>query len=161
MAAQTTLIGNLASDVELRYTNTGKPVGSVTIAVSDRVRNKQSGEYEDGPTWWARCTIWGELAEHASSSLHKGVRVIAQGRLVQRDWEDKQGQKRTSVEVTVDAIGPELKWATANVTRTGGRGGAGGANGAAVDQWATPGGFDAQAQAQHVQGGWDDAPAPF
>lgn len=118
MAAQTTLIGNTTADIELRYTQSGRAVGNVTIAVTDRVKDRQSGEYVDGGTWFARCTIWGEMAEHAAGTLTKGTRVVATGRIGQRDFEDREGNKRTSVEVTIDEIGPSLKYATAQVTRT-------------------------------------------
>lgn len=117
MTATTTLIGNTTSDVEIRFTQAGKAVGSVTIAVSDRVKDKQTGEWKDGNVWFARCTLWGEVAENAAGSIPKGTRVIAEGRIQQRDWEDKEGNKRTSVEVTVDEIGPSLRYATAQVTR--------------------------------------------
>lgn len=115
MAATTTLIGNATNDVELRYSQAGKAIGSVTIAVSDRV--KKDGEWVDGKTWFARCTIWGEMAEQAAASIHKGNRVIGFGRIEQRDWEDKEGAKRTTVEVTLDEIGVSLRYATAVVTR--------------------------------------------
>lgn len=124
MAATTTLIGNATNDVELRYSQAGKAIGSVTIAVSDRV--KKDGEWVDGKTWFARCTIWGEMAEQAAASIHKGNRVIGFGRIEQRDWEDKEGAKRTTVEVTLDEIGVSLRYATAvvsRVTRGSGNGG--------------------------------------
>lgn len=115
MSATTTLIGNATNDVELRYSQAGKAIGSVTIAVSDRV--KKNDEWVDGKTWFARCTIWGEMAEHAAASIHKGSRVIGFGRIEQREWEDKEGNKRTTVEVTLDEIGPSLRYATAQVSR--------------------------------------------
>lgn len=118
MSATTTLVGNTTGDIEVRYTQSGKAVGSVTIAVSDRTKDAATGEWKDGKVWFARCTMWGELAEHANATLHKGTRVIASGRIEQRDWEDKDGNKRTSVEVTVDEIGPSLRYATAQVTRS-------------------------------------------
>lgn len=117
MSATTTLIGNTTSDVELRYSQNGKAIGNVTIAVSDRTKDA-SGNWVDGKTWFARCTLWGEVAEHAAGSLHKGTRVIAFGRLEQNDWEDKEGNKRSTVQVTVDEIGPSLRYSTAQVTRT-------------------------------------------
>ncbi|MDR6868951.1 single-strand DNA-binding protein [Microbacterium resistens] len=117
MSAQTTVIGNTTADVELRYTSNGKPVANVTVAVSDRKFDKQRNEWVDGDVWFARCTMWNELAEHAAASIHKGTRVIGFGRIVQRDWEDRDGQKRSSVEVILDEIGPSLRYATAQVTR--------------------------------------------
>lgn len=138
MTATTTLIGNTTSDVEIRFTQSGKAVGSVIIAVSDRVKDKQTGEWTDGNVWFARCTMWNELAEHAAGSIPKGTRVIAEGRIQQRDWEDKEGNKRTSVEVTLDEIGPSLRYATASLTRAQSNRGAGqGSAPAAEEPWAT------------------------
>lgn len=118
--ATTTLVGNAVSDIELRYTQNGKPVGNVTIAVSDRKFDRTRNEWVDGETWFARCSIWGEMAEQAAGSIHKGSRVIAVGRIGQRDYEDREGNKRSSVEVTLDEIGPSLRYATAQVTRAAG-----------------------------------------
>jgi len=129
MTATTTLVGNTTSDIELRYTQNGKAVGNVTIAVADRKFDRTKNEWVDGDTWFARCTLWGELAEHAAGSLPKGTRVIAEGRIGQRDYEDRDGNRRTSVEVTVDEIGASLRYATAQVTRSQGQGGRGGTNG--------------------------------
>ena len=146
MSATTTLIGNATSDVELRYSQNGKAIGNVTIAVSDRKFDRTKNEYVDGDVWFARCTIWGEMAEHAAGSITKGARVVAVGRIGQRDWEDKEGNKRTTVEVTLEDIGPSLKYATAAVTKTqSGRGSQGspaaqgGAQASADTPWpATP-----------------------
>ncbi len=101
--------GNLTSPIELRYTASGKAVGSVTVAV-----NRKRGEVEE--TDFHRVTLWEGLAEHAAT-LDKGTRVLVIGRLVQRPWETKDGEKRTSWEVTADSFGPDLRWATATVTR--------------------------------------------
>lgn len=120
MTATTTLIGNTTADVEIRYTQNGKAVGNVTIVVQDRKLNRQTNEWEDGDKWFARCTLWGEIAEHAASSIRKGTRVIAEGRISQREYETREGEKRSSVEVTLDEIGPSLRYATAQVTRTQG-----------------------------------------
>ena len=157
MTATTTLIGNTTSDVEIRFTQAGKAVGSVTIAVSDRVKDKQTGEWKDGNVWFARCTLWGEVAENAAGSIPKGTRVIAEGRIQQRDWEDKEGNKRTSVEVTVDEIGPSLRYATAQVTRASAGAGQGAPQtgfAGESDPWAAPG---APAGAQGG-GGYDESP---
>ena len=162
MTATTTLIGNTTSDVEIRFTQAGKAVGSVTIAVSDRVKDKQTGEWKDGNVWFARCTLWGEVAENAAGSIPKGTRVIAEGRIQQRDWEDKEGNKRTSVEVTVDEIGPSLRYATAQVTRTQARGQGGGFGGGSAQgqgDWAQPPVNGAQAGAQGFGAGFE--PEPF
>jgi len=130
MAATTTVIGNITQDIELRFTQAGKAFCGVTVAVNDRRRNRQTGEMEDGPTWFARGTLWGEFAEHVTQSLGKGSRVIGHGKIVQREFEH-QGQKRTSVEIDFDAFGPDLRFASAQVTRSqrdgGGSGGGFGA----------------------------------
>jgi len=118
MTATTTLIGNTTSDFELRWTANGRAVANGTIAVSDRTFDRARNEWVDGDTWFARVTLWAELAEHAAASIPKGTRVIASGRIGQRDWEDKDGTKRTNVEVTVDDIGASVKYAQVQVTRT-------------------------------------------
>lgn len=156
MSAQTTVIGNTTADVELRYSQAGKPVANVTVAVSDRKFDRQKNEWIDGDVWFARCSMFGELAEHAAASIHKGTRVIGFGRIVQRSWEDKEGQKRSSVELILDALGADLRYATAQITRAASQGGAQRTNavpaaseepwqtpGAQTDGWATstPGGF--------------------
>lgn len=123
MSATTTLIGNTTADVELRYTQNGKPVGSVTIAIADRKFDKQRNEYVDGNTWFARCTIWGEMAEKVAGSIPKGTRVIALGRIEQREFEDRDGNKRTAIDVVIDEIGPSMRYATAQVTRSSSSGG--------------------------------------
>jgi single-strand DNA-binding protein len=159
MASQTTVIGNTTADVELRYSQNGKPVASVTVAVSDRKFDRQKNEWVDGDVWFARCSLFGELAEHAAASIHKGTRVIGFGRIVQRQWEDKEGQKRSSVELILDALGPDLRYATAQVTRAASTGGQRAANtGQQVSEepWSTPG---AQADAWTTPGG--DADVPF
>lgn len=141
MSAQTTVIGNTTADIELRYGQNGKPVASVTVAVSDRKFDKQANQWVDGDVWFARCSMFGDLAEHAAGSITKGTRVIGTGRIVQRQWEDKEGQKRSSVEVVLDEIGPSLRYATAQVMRaTQNQGGARAqqSQGASGEPWATP-----------------------
>lgn len=119
MAGDTTItiIGNLTSDPELRFTSAGVPVANFTIASTPRAFDKQSNGWKDGETLFMRCSIWRDPAENLTESLTKGTAVIAQGRLVSRPWETKEGEKRTSVELAVDEIGPSLRWATAKVTR--------------------------------------------
>lgn len=119
MANDTTLVivGNLTADPELRFTQNGLPVANLTIASTPRSFNKQSNEWEDGEALFMRCSVWKDLAEHVASSLHKGDRVIAQGRINQRSYQTKEGESRTSIELTVDEIGPSLTYATAAVTR--------------------------------------------
>ncbi|PLS26007.1 single-stranded DNA-binding protein [Bifidobacterium parmae] len=119
MAGETTLtiIGNLTADPELRTTGTGAIVAGFTIASTPRVFNRQSGQWEDGQALFIRCSAWRDLADHCAQSLRKGMRVIAQGRLQQRSYEAQDGTHRTVMEMTVDEIGPSLRYATAQVTR--------------------------------------------
>lgn len=112
-----TVVGNLTADPELRYTQSGLAVANFTIASTPRSFDKTSNEWKDGDPLFLRASCWREFAEHVSASLSKGSRVIAQGRLVQRSYETKEGEKRTSIELQVDEIGPSLRYATASVTR--------------------------------------------
>jgi single-strand DNA-binding protein len=140
-----TVIGNLTGDPELRFTPSGAPVASFTIASTPRTLDKATNEWKDGEALFLRCSIWRQAAENVAESLQKGMRVIAQGRLVQRSFETKEGEKRTVVELQVDEIGPALKYATAKVNRTtrgsGSPSGSGFGNapgGAADDPWSSP-----------------------
>lgn len=120
MAGETTItiVGNLTADPELRTTSNGHSVVSFTIAAVPRTRNQQTGQWEDAPGGlFMRCSAWNTLADHCAQTLAKGMRVIAQGRLSQRSYQAKDGTNRTVVELTVDEIGPSLKYATAQVTR--------------------------------------------
>lgn len=119
MAGETviTVIGNLTSDPELRYTQNGKAVSNFTVASTPRTLDRASNEWKDGEPLFLRASVWNEFAEHVASSLTKGSRVIVQGRLKQRSYETKEGEKRTSFELDVDEIGPSLRYATAQVTR--------------------------------------------
>jgi len=119
MAGETiiTVVGNLTADPELRYTQGGLAVANFTIASTPKVFDKQSNEWKDGDALFLRASAWREFAEHIAGSLVKGSRVIAQGRLKQRSYETKEGEKRTSIELELDAIGPDLRYATATVTR--------------------------------------------
>ena len=112
-----TIIGNLVADVELRFTPTGAAVANFTVASTPRTFNKASNEWEDGDTLFLPCSIWRDAAEHCAESLTKGTRVIVQGRLQQRSYDDREGNKRTIYEVAVDEVGPSLLRATAVVTR--------------------------------------------
>ena len=130
MAGETiiTVIGNLTDDPELRFTPSGAAVANFTVASTPRSFNKQSNSWEDGETLFLRCSIWRQAAENVAESLTRGTRVIVQGRLVSRSYEDREGQKRTVNELQVDEIGPSLTWATAKVARaqrSGGNGGGG------------------------------------
>ncbi len=127
-----TVVGNLTSDPELRFTPSGAPVANFTIASTPRSFDRQANEWKDGDTLFLRCSLWRDAAENAAESLAKGMRVIAQGRLTQRSYETREGEKRTVVELQVDEIGPSLRSATAKVTRAqrgGGGGGFGGNSG--------------------------------
>jgi single-strand DNA-binding protein len=151
MAGETviTVVGNLTDDPELRFTPSGAAVANFTVASTPRTLNKQTNEWEDGEAMFLRCSVWRQAAENVAESLQKGARVIVNGRMRARSWEDREGNKRTSFEIDVDEIGPSLRWATAKVVRAGrssGGGGYGGGNqgggsggGApADDPWATP-----------------------
>jgi len=156
MAGETviTVVGNLTSDPELRYTQNGKAVANFSIASTPRTFDRQSNEWKDGEALFLRSSAWGDLGEHCASTLTKGSRVIAQGRLKQRSYETKQGEKRTSMELEIDEIGPSLRYATAQVTRASSGGGQGGGApsggsgsgdawasatpGAAAEAWSTP-----------------------
>jgi single-strand DNA-binding protein len=127
MAGETiiTVVGNLTADPELRYTQNGLAVANFTIASTPRSFDRASNDWKDGEALFLRASCWREFAEHVAGSLTKGSRVIVQGRLKQRSYETKEGEKRTSIELEVDEIGPSLRYATAQVTRAAG-GGAGG-----------------------------------
>ncbi len=115
---QVVLVGNLTDDPELRYTPSGVPVASFTVAVNRRQRDPVSGEWKDGETSFIRCNVWRQQAENAAESLTKGTRALVVGRLRQRSWETTEGQKRSVTEVEVENVGPSLEWATASVTKT-------------------------------------------
>jgi single-strand DNA-binding protein len=142
-----TVIGNLTADPELRFTPSGAAVASFTVASTPRSFDRQSNEWKDGETLFLRCSIWREAAENVAESLTKGTRVIASGRLVQRSFETREGEKRTVVELQVDEVGPSLRYASAKVTRAQRSGGGGGFSGAGAggggtvdnDPWATSG----------------------
>ncbi|EOM76926.1 single-stranded DNA-binding protein [Rhodococcus rhodnii] len=123
-----TVVGNLTADPELRFTPAGAAVANFTVASTPRIFDRQTNEWKDGEALFLRCNIWREAAENVAESLNRGSRVIVQGRLKQRSFETREGEKRTVVELEVDEIGPSLKFATAKVTRAG-RGGGGGGGG--------------------------------
>lgn len=135
-----TLVGNLTADPEIRFTPQGAAVANFTVASTPRSFDKAKNEFVDGDTLFMRCSIWREAAENVAESLAKGMRVIAQGRLVQRSYETKDGEKRTVVELQVDEIGPSLKYASTKVTRTQRSGGTAPTQSASQDPWATAAG---------------------
>ena len=170
MAGETviTVVGNLTNDPELRFTPSGAAVASFTVASTPRTLDKATNEWKDGEALFLRCSIWRQAAENVAESLQRGARVIVQGRLKQRSFETKEGEKRTVIELDVDEVGPSLKYATAKVNKTtrqggggGGFGGGGGSNGGGGasaggdDPWAT-----APAGGASAGGGWSDEP-PF
>ena len=120
MAGETiiTIIGNLTADPELRTTSSGASVCSFTIASTPRTYNRQTGQFEDGQPLFLRCSAWRDLAQHCAQSLAKGMRVIAQGRLQQRSYQAQDGSNRTVFELQIDDIGPSLRYATTQVSRT-------------------------------------------
>lgn len=139
MAGETiiTVVGNLVDDPELRFTPSGAAVANFRIASTPRTFDKNTNEWKDGDALFLSCSIWKQAAENVAESLTKGARVIAQGRLKQRQYETSVGEKRTVVELDVDEIGPSLKYATAKVSRTPSQGGS-----------------------QQQSGGWGTPPAP-
>jgi single-strand DNA-binding protein len=131
MAGETTItvVGNLTDDPELRFTPSGAAVAKFRIASTPRTMDRQSGEWKDGEPLFLACNVWRDAAEHVAESLQRGARVIVQGRLRQRSYETREGEKRTVYELEVDEIGPSLRYATAKVqkmSRSGGGAGGGG-----------------------------------
>ena len=120
-----TVIGNLTADPELRWTQSGAAVADFTVASTPRTYDRNAGEWRDGDTLFMRCSVWRETAENVAESLRKGIRVIVQGRLTQRSYDTQQGERRTVVELQVDEVGPSLRRARAQVTRTAPSGGGG------------------------------------
>ncbi|MGW4364770.1 single-stranded DNA-binding protein [Nocardia takedensis] len=127
-----TVIGNLTADPELRFTPAGAAVANFTVASTPRVFDRNTNEWKDGEALFLRCNIWREAAENVAESLTRGARVIVSGRLKQRSYETREGEKRTVVELEVDEVGPSLRYATAKVNKAnrggGGGGGFGGGN---------------------------------
>ena len=146
MAGETviTLVGNLVDDPELRFTPSGAAVANFRLASTPRIYDRQSGDFKDGESLFLTCSVWRQAAENVAESLQKGMRVIVQGRLKQRSYETREGEKRTVFEIDVDEVGPSLRNATAKVTRTTRSGGGGGfgqgqTGGQTEDPWSTPG----------------------
>ena len=154
-----TVVGNLTADPELRFTPSGAAVANFTVASTPRMFDRQTNEWKDGEALFLRCNVWRQAAENVAESLTRGARVVVTGRLKQRSFETKEGEKRTIIELEVDEIGPSLRYATAKVNKVsrgsgggdfggggfgGGGGGGGGANrgGGGDDPWgsSTPAG---------------------
>ena len=187
MAGETiiTVVGNLTADPELRYTQGGLPVANFTIASTPRNFDRQANEWKDGDTLFLSCAVWRQAAENVAESLQRGMRVIVQGRLKSRQYETREGEKRTVFEIDVEEVGPSLRSASAKVTKTTRSGGSGGYSGGgggggysggggggqsapADDPWASPApaqgggnsGWGGQSQPQsQPQGGGQSAPA--
>jgi single-strand DNA-binding protein len=182
MAGETvlTVVGNLVDDPELRFTPSGAAVANFRIASTPRTFDKNTNEWVDGEALFLSCAIWRQAAENVAESLQKGMRVVVQGRLKQRSYETREGEKRTVYELDVDEVGPSLKYATAKVARTTRQGGGGGYSGGQQgggqggarpaggdDPWATPapqsggqGGHSGGQQSQGAPGGSDPWGAP-
>ena len=154
-----TLVGNLVDDPELRFTPSGAAVAKFRIASTPRFLDKQTNEWKDGESLFLSCNVWRQAAENVAESLQRGMRVIVQGRLKQRSYETKEGEKRTVYEVEVDEVGPSLKSATAKVVKTQRGAGAGGFGGGAAadnDPWASAAPAPAPAgNAAGGGGGWN------
>ena len=139
-----TVVGNLTADPELRFTPSGAAVASFTIASTPRQFDRNTNEWKDGEALFLRCSIWRQAAENVAESLQRGMRVVAQGRLKQRSFETREGEKRTVIELDVDEVGPSLRYATAKVNCTqrgsssGGFGSSGSGGDAVDDPWGTP-----------------------
>src|SRR5215468_5692859 len=144
---QITIAGNLVDDPELRFTPSGQPVAKFRVASTPRFRDNQTGEWKDGDSLFLTCNVWRQAAENVAETLTRGMRVIVSGRLRQRSYETKEGEKRTVYEVEADEVGPSLRNASAKVNKVarngsgGGQGrpsgGQGGQGGGDADPWAS------------------------
>jgi single-strand DNA-binding protein len=159
MAGETTitLIGNLTADPELRFTSAGAAVASFTVASTPRMFDRTTGEWKDGDSLFMRCNIWRQAAENVAESLTRGSRVLVSGRLRQRSFETREGEKRTVVELEVDEVGPSLRYATAKINKIS-RGSGGGGYSPPASSGDNP--WDAAAPAGPPAAAADDEP-PF
>jgi single-strand DNA-binding protein len=170
---QITIAGNLVEDPELRFTPAGQPVARFRVASTPRFRDNATGEWKDGDSLFLTCNVWRQAAENVAESLTRGMRVIVSGRLRQRSYETKEGEKRTVYEVEVDDVGPSLRNASAKVNRVarsgggdGGYGGGqrnqggGGGGGRSGGGQGGSGGAEADPWASDTSGGYSDEP-PF
>ncbi|MDX8140572.1 single-stranded DNA-binding protein [Lentzea sp. BCCO 10_0061] len=158
MAGETTItvVGNLTADPELRFTQSGAAVTSFTVASTPRKFDKNSGEWKDGEALFLRCNVWRQVAENVAESLTRGSRVLVSGRLRQRSFDTKEGEKRTVVELEVDEIGPSLRYATAKVNKVSRGDGGQQSRGDGVSE--SPGGSWGSGPAADA-GGFDDEPS--
>ena len=163
---QITIAGNLVDDPELRFTPAGQPVARFRVASTPRFRDNASGEWKDGDSLFLTCNVWRQAAENVAESLTRGMRVIVSGRLRQRSYETKEGEKRTVYEVEVDDVGPSLRNASAKVNKIarngsgGGPNGPGGPGGRPAGGQGQAGGGNADPWASDGPGGYTDEP-PF
>ena len=166
-----TVVGNLVADPELRFTPAGQPVATFRIASTPRVMDRQTNEWKDGDSLFLTCNVWRQAAENVAESLQRGMRVIVTGRLKQRNYETKEGEKRTVYEVEVDDVGPSLRNASAKVNRAqrsgagygGGQGGGQGGSSGYSGQGSSGGGNGRPADSDpwaSDAGGYSDEP-PF
>jgi single-strand DNA-binding protein len=160
-----TVVGNLVADPELRFTPAGQPVATFRVASTPRVMDRQTNEWRDGDSLFLTCNVWRQAAENVAESLQRGMRVIVTGRLKQRNYETKEGEKRTVYEVEVDDVGPSLKNASAKVNRASrgtGEGGFSGGNNRGGSQSSSSGGGSRNEDpwASDSGGGYSDEP-PF
>ena len=149
---QITIAGNLVDDPELRFTPAGQPVARFRVASTPRFRDNNTGEWKDGDSLFLTCNVWRQAAENAAESLARGMRVIVSGRLRQRSYETKEGEKRTVYEVEVDDVGPSLRNASAKVNRAARSNGNGGQGGSGGGQGDSGGGRAAGGQASSGEG---------
>ncbi|MBF6469150.1 single-stranded DNA-binding protein [Nocardia beijingensis] len=153
-----TVIGNLTADPELRFTPAGQAVANFTVASTPRVFDRNSNEWKDGEALFLRCNIWREAAENVAESLTRGSRVIVSGRLKQRSYETREGEKRTVVELEVDEVGPSLRYATAKVNKTSRGSGGGGFGSGSGGNYASSGGSGGRSGGAEDDP-WGSAPA--
>ncbi|MER5727641.1 single-stranded DNA-binding protein [Streptomyces sp. NPDC002138] len=163
MAGETviTVVGNLVDDPELRFTPSGAAVAKFRVASTPRTFDRQTNEWKDGEGLFLTCSVWRQAAENVAESLTRGMRVVVQGRLRQRSYEDREGVKRTVYELDVEEVGPSLKNATAKVTKTTGRGGQGGYGGGGGGQQGGGGGNWGGAPSGGPQGGGAPSDDPW
>ncbi|MDP3966916.1 MAG: single-stranded DNA-binding protein [Nocardioides sp.] len=161
MAGETviTVVGNLVDDPELRFTPSGAAVANFRIASTSRTFDKQTNEWKDGDALFLSCAVWRQAAENVAESLQRGMRVVVQGRLKSRQYETREGEKRTVFEIDVEEVGPSLKYATAKVTKASRSGGGGYGGGGGGQQGGAPqGGNDPWATGSSQGGGYGGAP---
>ncbi|MCX4714706.1 single-stranded DNA-binding protein [Streptomyces virginiae] len=163
MAGETviTVVGNLVDDPELRFTPSGAAVAKFRVASTPRTFDRQTNEWKDGESLFLTCSVWRQAAENVAESLQRGMRVIVQGRLKQRSYEDREGVKRTVYELDVEEVGPSLKNATAKVAKTTGRGGQGGYGGGGQQQGGGGGNWGGAPGVQQQQGGGAPSDDPW